>query len=173
MATLLQQGITEFEKGNIETATKLFETVLQADDQNDRALVWMSKVVSADEQSVWLERALKSNPNNVEARAMLKTLSIPTQAMEPIKKPSGGLLKDSRKPFPIPEDAPDDVTSTNLMDVEMPEGDALSKLRQAQSAPRKPAKMSSMPLLPAVVLGALSVTAVGGLMLWLLVALLT
>ncbi len=173
MATILEQGIAEFQKGNIEAATKLFEAVLQADDQNDRALVWMSKVVSADEQSLWLERALKSNPHNADAKAMLQTLSIPTKAVAPIKKSSGGLLKESRKAFPVPEDAPATAPPMEESTFEMPADDALSGLRQSQVSPKSAAKSQPLPLLPAIVLGSLSFMAIGGLFLWLLAVLLT
>lgn len=173
MATLLEQGIAEFQKGNIEAATKLFKTVLHADDQNDRALVWMSKVVSADEQSAWLERALKSNPHNAEAKAMLQTLSVPTQAVKPIERPSGGLLKGSRNAFPMPDDSANDALVDNLIGTEMPADDALSSLRQVPISSKNAAKPQAMSLLPAILLGSLGFTAVGGLLLWLLALLLT
>ena len=105
---------------------------------------------------------------------MLQTLSMPTKAVAPIEKPSGGLLKGSRKPFPIPKDISDDEASIDLIaNDEIPIDDELSNLRQAQVKPKRAAKPQPMPLLPAILLGALSVTAVGGLLLWMLVALLT
>ena len=179
MASLLQQGISAFEKGDTETARKLFEQVLLADDQNDRALVWMSRVARTPaERKSLLERALKANPANADARAALESLAEPTTAIPPAEKPaSGGLLKHPGKPFRVePEtDAPAEKPTAEPVELP-PEPDDLSVLRQsaAASAPKRPSpKKEPLPLVPAIVIGALSVTALGGLLLLVLVLLLT
>ncbi len=180
MASLLQQGISAFEKGDTETARKLFEQVLQADDQNDRALVWLSRVARTPaERKLLLEQALKANPANTDARAALEKLTEPTTAIPPTEKPtSGGLLKNPGKPFRVEPavDAPAEDVAPEPVELP-PEPDDFSALRQASAATpvkkRPAAKKEPLPLVPAIIIGALSVTAIGGLLLLLLVVLLT
>jgi len=181
MASLLQQGISAFEKGDTETARKLFEQVLQADDQNDRALVWLSRVArTPTERNSLLERALKANPANADARAALQSLSEPTVAVPPAeKKATGGLLKNPGKPFrvsPAKDAAAESPSAAEPVELP-PEPDDFSALRQASAATpaskRPAAKQEPIPLIPAIIIGALGVTAIGGLLLLVLVILLT
>lgn len=180
MASLLQQGISAFEKGDTDTARKFFEQVLQADDQNDRALVWLSRVARTPaERKSLLERALQANPANTDARAALSAISDATVAVPPTEKPaSGGLLKNPGKPFHVEPAENPAAENIAAEPVELPpEPDDFSALRQAvaQPAASKPAapKKEPLPLIPAIIIGALSVTAVGGLLLLVLVLLLT
>ncbi len=189
MATLLQQGIDAFEKGDIEAARSLFEQVLQADDQNDRALVWLSRVARTPaERTTLLGRALESNPYNTEARAALQDLSAPVKAAAPVETPlptetpSRGLLKNSRKPFRLSElgtPAPTDTPGSTIEVATEAAVDEISALRQNSTAKITDAtesdstQQNSLPLVPALIFGTLAVTAVGGILLLILVSLLT
>ncbi len=176
MASLLQQGIAAFKNGDTDSARRLFEQVLQADDENDRAWVWLSRVAhSPAEQKKLLERALRINPNNADARAALAEFAAATveQPAPPAAEiPSRGLLKQSRKPFRIDEtDAPPPDAP-----VDTPPADDLSALRSASIAADTPAsspRRTSASLLPLILIGALGVTAIGGLLMLLLVLALT
>ncbi len=175
MASLLQQGIAAFKNGDTDSARALFEQVLQADDENDRAWVWLSRVAHTPaEQKKLLERALRLNPNNADARAALAEFAAATveQPVPPAaESPSRGLLKQSRKPFPIDEtDAPPPDAH-----VETPPDDALSALRNASVPADAPpsTRRTSASLLPLILIGALGVTAIGGLLMLILVLALT
>lgn len=181
MASLLQQGIAAFKNGDTDSARTLFEQVLQIDDENDRALVWLSRVTHAPaEQKKLLERALRFNPNNADARSALEQFAAATVAASPVEKPvppavespSRGLLKQSRKPFPIDET---DASPPNAP-MEIPPADDLSALRNASvptDASPSSSRRTSASLLPLILIGALSVTAIGGLLMLIFVLALT
>jgi Tol biopolymer transport system component len=72
---LLLQGIKEARDGNNAEARALFEQVLQADNQNERAWYFLSRVVdSEDEKRVCLENVLLLNPENEDAQRDLARL---------------------------------------------------------------------------------------------------
>lgn len=75
MTTLLEQGIIAIRSGNKGQAKSLFKQVLQADDRNERAWLWLSEVAETTEERVaCVERALELNPNNSMAQLALKKL---------------------------------------------------------------------------------------------------
>jgi Tol biopolymer transport system component len=95
LQALLHTGIQAARAGNKQVAQRIFEQVLEADDRNELAWMWMASVVdTAGERRICLENALALNPQNERAR----------QAMERLRrrKPKA---PPSRKPIPSPEKA--------------------------------------------------------------------
>ncbi|RME50899.1 MAG: tetratricopeptide repeat protein [Caldilineae bacterium] len=195
MATLLEQGIAAAKQGRRAEARALFEQVLLADDRNERAWLWMSEVAdTVIEKIAYVERALDINPQNKVAQRALKELkaqleapavvppSTPTTALPP-QRPKGLLKGTTRKPFRLPADTPpaangDAVHHRHTIGMP-PAGDApFADLRQAAngraaSTPATPAAGEDVPMLPIIVFGVLTVTAVGGIVMLLLLVLLS
>lgn len=73
---LLQMGIRAAKSGNTDGARIFFEQVLQQDERNERALMWMAQIAGSNkaERRRWLEKALEINPDNEQARAALKKI---------------------------------------------------------------------------------------------------
>lgn len=75
METTLEQAISAAKAGRKEEARRLLEAVLDADDRNEQAWLWMSDVVDSDEERViCLENVLTINPHNEPARRGLVAL---------------------------------------------------------------------------------------------------
>lgn len=181
MATFLEQGIAAAKKGQKAEARALFDQVLQADDRNERAWLWMSEVAETTAgQIACVERALALNPNNSTAQLALKTLketkvgqTAPIVIETPA--PAGGLLKSApRKPYRLNAD-PTPVSGGQAINhhrtVAMPSaanGDPFTGLRPSikgasSGASNSAPTLESIPLLPALIFGTLLVTAMGGL----------
>jgi Tfp pilus assembly protein PilF len=72
---LLQLAINAARGGNKRPARLMFEQVLKEDKGNERAMMWLAKIAdSKAERREWLERALRVNPNNEQARDALKSI---------------------------------------------------------------------------------------------------
>ncbi len=70
---LMQLGIQTARQGNKENARVIFQQILDADKQNERAWLWMSAVAETPADRVrYLNTVLRINPNNSSA---LKELS--------------------------------------------------------------------------------------------------
>jgi hypothetical protein len=86
--TTLEQAISAAKAGRKEEARRLLEAVLNADERNEQAWLWMSGVVDSDEERViCLENVLTINPNNELARKGLAALGadptpLPVQEVE-------------------------------------------------------------------------------------------
>jgi len=192
MATLLEQGIEAAKQGRRAEARALFEQVLLADDRNERAWLWMSEVAdTVIEKIAYVERALTINPHNKTAQLALKELkarleapATPTRTSTlPPQRPKGLLKGSARKPFRLPPDTPPVASGDGVHHrhtVAMPPvSDApLADLRQAangraasaSASPPSPAE-EDFPMLPAIVFGVLTVTAIGGIVMLILLAL--
>jgi hypothetical protein len=73
--TTLKQAVSAAKAGRKEEARRLLEAVLDADDRNEQAWLWMSDVVDSDqERIICLENVLTINPHNKLARAGLAAL---------------------------------------------------------------------------------------------------
>lgn len=186
MATFLEQGIAAAKRGQKEEARALFDQVLQADDRNERAWLWMSEVAGTTaEQIACVERALAINPSSSTAQLALKRLKetkvgqiapapVVIKTPAPSDAPASGLLKSApRKPYRLNAD-PVSASAQSINHhptVAMPSagsGASFNGLRTSaggaspafsNSAPT----LESIPLLPALIFGALLVTAMGGL----------
>jgi hypothetical protein len=71
----LNRAIAAAKAGRKAEARRLLETVLDADERNERAWLWLSDVVENDEERiVCLENVLTINPDNEVARKRLAAL---------------------------------------------------------------------------------------------------
>ena len=75
MDDLLRQGITAAKAGQREHARELLMRVVEQDDENALAWLWLSGVVdSLDDREVCLENVLSVDPDNDAAQRGLDTL---------------------------------------------------------------------------------------------------
>jgi len=75
---LLQQGIALAKSGRHEEARAILLQVIEQDEQNESAWLWLSGVVdSEDDKAVALENVLTLNPNNEWAKRGLQMLGRP------------------------------------------------------------------------------------------------
>ena len=72
---LLQQGVAAARSGNVATARRLLEEVIQLDENNEQAWIWLATVVKTPaERRICLQKVLQINPNNDTARQALARL---------------------------------------------------------------------------------------------------
>ncbi len=72
---LLQQGIAAAREGNNDEARKAFEQVLEVEEENVTAWLWMSRVVDDDnEKRICLTTVLQLDPGNAHAQKALEKL---------------------------------------------------------------------------------------------------
>jgi GrpB-like predicted nucleotidyltransferase (UPF0157 family) len=72
---LMQLGIQTARKGNKPNARMIFQQVLDADKQNERAWLWMAAVSETPEDRFrYLRTVLRINPNNQTALRELKKM---------------------------------------------------------------------------------------------------
>src|SRR5215475_12638091 len=83
--SLLNAGIQAARAGNKAQARKYLEQVLEKEDNNEAAWMWLASVVDTPrERRICLENVLEINPNNVRAREALAALGpARTAAAEP------------------------------------------------------------------------------------------
>jgi len=75
---LLQQGIALAKAGQREEARTILMQVVEQDERNESAWLWLSGVVdSDDEKAVALENVLTLNPDNEWAKRGLQMLGRP------------------------------------------------------------------------------------------------
>jgi hypothetical protein len=72
---ILRRGIDAAKAGDTATARTLLERVIQLDENNELAWIWMAScVATVRERRICLERVLQLNPNNARARQALNAL---------------------------------------------------------------------------------------------------
>ena len=72
---LLQQGIAAAKAGRKEEARRLLTQLVDIDEHNEKAWLWLSGVVeSAEDRQICLENVLALNPDNRHAQAGLEWL---------------------------------------------------------------------------------------------------
>ncbi len=104
----LNQAIIAAKAGRNSEARRLLEIVLDADERNEQAWLWMSSVVdSEEERSICLENVLTINPRNEKARTVLAALvsdrpaSSPTsRGLEKASPAAGGLQASASQSAP-------------------------------------------------------------------------
>ena len=80
----LDQAIVAVREGRKAEARQLLESVLDADERNEKAWLWLGSVVDSDEERIiCLENVLTINPNNEMARKGLAVLSAETATKQP------------------------------------------------------------------------------------------
>lgn len=72
---LMRQGIEAAREGRKEEAKELFQRVIEQEDKNEKAWMWLASVVSTDdERRVCLSNVLLINPANERAQALMAKL---------------------------------------------------------------------------------------------------
>lgn len=80
---LLREGIEAARAGNKTLARQKFEAVVERDENNEKAWLWLASVVATEEEKrVCLGNVLFINPNNEKARQMLERLDAKKRAQE-------------------------------------------------------------------------------------------
>ncbi len=195
----LQAGISAAREGRHAEARALLQQALQADARSEQGWLWMSAVVETDdERRICLERVLTVNPNNQTARAGLEKLSAPdssghdAESYLPVSRsiqPQADELRQTVVPVaptsqvaesPSPHGMPTlgmtpvvpSYRPIQRLSPQPEPTDGWAELRAAQfQPPAEPDDSSSEsdPFMALVLIGGLSVTALaGGLMLVLL-----
>lgn len=101
MATSLELAIAAIRSGRQEEGRQLLNLLIQQNPNNEMAWLWMSSVVSNDEQRArCLYHVLAINPGNAVARKGLEVLGIVVSDSRPVKVP-----RDSQ-PIQIPRPSP-------------------------------------------------------------------
>jgi thioredoxin-like negative regulator of GroEL len=72
---LMQLGIQTARQGNKENARMIFQRILDADKQNERAWLWMAAVAETPMDRIrYLNTVLQINPNNATAQRELNQM---------------------------------------------------------------------------------------------------
>ncbi len=75
MQELLKQGIEAAREGRKDDARQIFEQIIEEDDKNERAWMWLVSVMdNDDERRVALSNVLMINPNNARAQELMSKL---------------------------------------------------------------------------------------------------
>ena len=110
---LLQEGIALARNGQRDQAREIFEQVIQADDLNEMAWMWMATVLERDAlRREALEIVLEINPANAEAREALNRLGGPrarhkAEAAQELAERIGGEALDEATFQPVAERPPE------------------------------------------------------------------
>jgi hypothetical protein len=100
----LRQAIATAKEGRREEARHLLETVLDADERNEQAWLWLSGLVDSDEErAICLENVLAINPSNAAARQGLAALRAGGWGLGPAR--SSSLPPPSPSPQPVARSA--------------------------------------------------------------------
>ncbi len=114
---MLNKAIIAAKAGRKAEARQLLEAVLDADERNERAWLWLSGVVDSDEERViCLENVLSINPGNQAARKGLAILRAATSApiIQPLPSPLPPVAAAPPPPTAAESPPPGDVV-TNLL----------------------------------------------------------
>lgn len=80
---LLKMAIRTAQSDNHDAARVMLREVLNEDQRNERALMWMAKIAETkDERVQWLQRVLQINPNNDSARQALHRIQYTRSARD-------------------------------------------------------------------------------------------
>ena len=119
--TTLRQAVAAAKAGRTAEARHLLEAVLDADQHNEQAWIWMSSVVDSDEERViCLENVLTINPQNETARKGLVALGVTPGIDVPSSPSISGEVSEDYSVAPPPasptasveEDVPLDLSTT-------------------------------------------------------------
>ncbi len=117
--TTLRQAAAAAKAGRKAEARHLLETVLDADERNEQAWLWMSGVVDSDEERIiCLENVLTINPQNQAARKGLAAFGITPE----IDQPSFSVI--SEEPSAESPVAPPPASSIESIDADIPLDDS-------------------------------------------------
>jgi cytochrome c-type biogenesis protein CcmH/NrfG len=72
---LYRMAVEAYKKGQKQPARMMFQQILQLDNRNTRAMMWLAKIASSpQERATWLQRVLKLDPKNAEAKKALSKI---------------------------------------------------------------------------------------------------
>ncbi|MCA9911742.1 MAG: hypothetical protein KC496_00270, partial [Anaerolineae bacterium] len=92
---MIRAGVEAYKKGNKPEARALLERAIEIDDRNEMAWLWLSAVVSTQEdQRVCLENVLVINPDNDRARQGLRSLGVDPDTVAPAASESAPAFVD-------------------------------------------------------------------------------
>src|SRR3954471_22500675 len=110
--SLLEQGMDALRQGDKAQARDLLTTVLEMDDRNELAWLWLSGAVdSPAEQRICLENVLTINPGSTAARGGLAELdrvapAPPSPPSPPVEPPSLAESPAAEPAVPVAAEAP-------------------------------------------------------------------
>jgi hypothetical protein len=104
VSTLLHEGIAAAKRGDKATASDRLQQVVELDERNEQAWLWLSGVVDSQEDiQICLENVLEINPNNTRAAAGLRWLQ-QQQAATPTPTPPQDGGGGASPPLTLPQD---------------------------------------------------------------------
>ena len=121
---MLNRAIMAAKAGRNAEARQLLEAVLDADERNERAWLWLSGVVDSDEErTICLENVLSINPDNQAARKGLAALRAARAATSapiilPLASPGPAAPASPPPPEVAESRPPDDVVASLLGRIE-------------------------------------------------------
>lgn len=96
---LLREGIAAARAGNKAAARQKFEEVIEHDENNEKAWLWLASLVETDEEKrVCLGNVLFINPDNEKARQLMERLDVRKRAQEEAEEVIPGV---SRRQFTL------------------------------------------------------------------------
>jgi hypothetical protein len=126
---MLNKAILAAKAGRNVEARQLLEAVLDADERNERAWLWLSGVVDTNEErTICLENVLSINPDNQAARRGLAMLRAAHAPIRPLPTPGApGPAVSAAPPSPETTTSPPpsgDVVTDLLGRIEQQQGQA-------------------------------------------------
>jgi len=124
---MLNRAIIAAKAGRKTEARQLLEAVLDTDERNERAWLWLSGVVDSDEERIiCLENVLSINPDNQAARKGLAVLKAATSAsiIRPLASPGPAVSASPPSPEAAESPAPQDVVTSLLGRIEQQQSQA-------------------------------------------------
>ena len=186
VSVLLDQGIVAAKSGNQLAAKQLLAQALKYNSRNEKAWLWMSGVVdTVGEQILCIEQALKINPQNDTAKqALIKLRAQPAHRLpsapqlpsgEPspstASAPTDNVAVVERRPYRLAEAAAVPGKAYTNIAPASPAPKTISQSPQAAVAEADDPSLNSLPLLPVILFGTLSFTAIGGILMIVLLLL--
>ena len=125
---ILKQGIAALNAGRKVEARNLLTQVVQQDDRNEMAWLWLSGAVDTDEdRRICLENVLAINPNNGVASRGLESL-IAKEGVRPLKSVSPPTPR--AEPAAIPREQPEQL----LADASVPDA---TRCKRRKAPPKR------------------------------------
>ena len=144
---LLERGIAALKAGLKEEAHQLLSQVVEQDERNEMAWLWISGVVDTDtERRICLENVLAINPNNGIAKRGLERLGVaqrisPFSTVQPLSPGTTGAAAGGERPIQAlaPEGEPDEASAPAETEPKEEEGELESAPPPRRTIGRRPA----------------------------------
>ena len=117
----LREGVAAAQAGRRAEARALLMRVIEANERNEQAWLWLSGVVDTDEERlICLENVLTLNPDNVRARAGMKWLQKRGVVAGPPEEEAPE-AEPVRQGYQVGEEQPDGRAQELVNDVDVPQ----------------------------------------------------